>query len=639
MATSRWMIASAVGTLMIAGTAAGAAAQSTADRTAQPLASLASFPPGSIHGTVLDERGEAVAGAVVSAIGGSTVLAVTDPKGHFDLRALPPGPYLVRAHLSGYVTPPAQIVQVRTSTPVTSDISLRRVGSSAPQVVAAGFVPPADVPAQTPEVAPDATPVNGAAKTDDETAWRIRHARRSVLKDVALPDDVTAGTEAPGRTSGPIDFLGHAAASSAVAATDFFTHTPFSGQVNLLTTSSADGAQLFAPNSLPSGIANLSLGAPVGDHADWTVRGALTQSDIAAWIVAGSYQSRGTGRHQYSLGLSYSAQRFNGGVPLALDATAGRSASEVYGSDTLVLTPTLAVTYGARYARYDYLDERNLVSPRVEVAVTPTARLRLSALLSHDAEAPGAEEFLPPSEVGVWLPPQRLFSSLDPAAPLHAEGTTHAALTVERDLAGTTISVRAFHQHVADQLATIFGETIPGRPVPTIGHYYVATVGDAAANGCAAAVRTAFTSWLRGSVEYSLADAQLTTPAGIPYLASVAPVPGVDRQRIHDVATSVETRLPETATRVLVFYRVSNGFVHPAHGIDANGDHPAFDSRFDVQVRQSLPFMNFTSAKWEMLLAVRNFFREPTADGQSAYDELLVVRPPTRIVGGLTMQF
>ena len=38
------------------------------------------------------------------------------------------------------------------------------------------------------------------------------------------------------------------------------------------------------------------------------------------------------------------------------------------------------------------------------------------------------------------------------------------------------------------------------------------------------------------------------------------------------------------------------------------------------------------------LIAVRNFFRE-TAPDQSVYDELLVVRPPKRIVGGVTMRF
>ena len=48
--------------------------------------------------------------------------------------------------------------------------------------------------------------------------------------------------------------------------------------------------------------------------------------------------------------------------------------------------------------------------------------------------------------------------------------------------------------------------------------------------------------------------------------------------------------------------------------------------------------MAFSAAKWEMLVAVRNFFHEAAAD-QSIYDELLVVRPPKRIVGGVTLRF
>jgi hypothetical protein len=48
--------------------------------------------------------------------------------------------------------------------------------------------------------------------------------------------------------------------------------------------------------------------------------------------------------------------------------------------------------------------------------------------------------------------------------------------------------------------------------------------------------------------------------------------------------------------------------------------------------------MDFSSAKWEMLVGVRDFFRDATADG-SIYDELLVVRPPKRVVGGLTLRF
>ena len=90
--------------------------------------------------------------------------------------------------------------------------------------------------------------------------------------------------------------------------------------------------------------------------------------------------------------------------------------------------------------------------------------------------------------------------------------------------------------------------------------------------------------------------------------------------------------------QLVVLYRVSSGFTRPAGTASGATDRSALDSRFDVQVRQSLPFMDFSNAKWEMLVAVRNFFRETSAD-QSIYDELLVVRPPKRIVGGLTLKF
>jgi hypothetical protein len=104
---------------------------------------------------------------------------------------------------------------------------------------------------------------------------------------------------------------------------------------------------------------------------------------------------------------------------------------------------------------------------------------------------------------------------------------------------------------------------------------------------------------------------------------------------LHDVTTSIETQIPETATRIVILYRVGNGYARPA----AAGERQSgVDSRFDFQIRQALPFLNFTNARWEMLIAIRNFFREAESD-QSNYDELLAVRPPKRIVGGVTLRF
>ena len=116
---------------------------------------------------------------------------------------------------------------------------------------------------------------------------------------------------------------------------------------------------------------------------------------------------------------------------------------------------------------------------------------------------------------------------------------------------------------------------------------------------------------------------------------------GRDAERIHDLSTSIETDVPETSTRVIVLYRLSNGFAQAGSDPAARRGDPAdrpIDARFDVQVRQSLPFMDFSSAKWEMLFAIRNFLRDVAPD-QSLYDELLVLRPPKRIVGGLTLKF
>jgi hypothetical protein len=105
------------------------------------------------------------------------------------------------------------------------------------------------------------------------------------------------------------------------------------------------------------------------------------------------------------------------------------------------------------------------------------------------------------------------------------------------------------------------------------------------------------------------------------------------------VSTTIQADVPETSTRLLIVYRASNAFARSASSPDDSQDRRSgFDYRFDVQVRQSLPFMSFSNARWEALFAVRNFFREADAD-PSVYGELLVVRPPKRIVGGVTLHF
>jgi len=633
------------GAIVLLTSATGASAGAADQASAPAVSRITATASGSITGLVQDERGLPVEGAVVSALGASTTFAVSDRSGRFEVSPLTPGPYLLRAHLAGFTAPRPHLVQVRPSGRSTSTIALRRADSVGPLLAAAvgttGIAETDAAPQQEPVPS-----VSGRTENDHgETAWRIRHARRSVLKDVRLPIDLIADggvdTGHAGRSTDSAGIVSWAVGSPARLATNFFAGTPFSGQVNLLTTGTFDSPQqLLSPNTFGPGIAYARVGAPVGADADWTIRGAVSQADLSSWLVAGSYKTRAPARHRREVGLSYATQRYDGGNPLALrDVSDGsRNAGTVYAYDSFAVSPALTLTYGGSYARYDYVEGHGLFSPRVELTIAPADGTRIVAALSRREVAPGAEEFLPPGDTGIWLPPQRTFSSVEPGRPFSPERLTHASLSFEQDFQASTLVIRAFHQDVTGQLVTLFGADLPGQPAAKLGHYFVGNAGRAGADGCAAEFRTVLASRVHGSVAYSFARARLTPAADLHYLLLMAPsAMRPTPERLHDLATSIETNVPETSTRVLVLYRVSNGFARPATPGESAA-LPALDGRFDVQVRQSLPFMNFTSARWEMLLAVRNFFRDLDPD-QSVYDELLAIRPPKRLVGGVTLHF
>ena len=646
MTGSHKAIAAAVGGLTLLFQVPAARGQSVPPAVTR-VASLAS---GSIGGVVQDERGAPVPGVTVSALGVRTAIAVTDHGGRFELRTLSPGPYLVRAHATGYVGSRGQMVEVRAGTRAPSSIALRRANAITTPATPAASVPVLAAGVGSPVEAVEAieaAPVADSSVDDDhtETAWRLRHLRRGVLKDITVPDALLAAGEddAPAGTNVFEPSAGGSGGSSAWLAAKLFSSVPFTGQVNLLTTGSFDSPkQLFTSDNFSRGIAYFSLAAPVGGQADWSMQGALTQGDLSSWVIAGAYATRLPARHRYDLGLSYSTQRYDGGNPAALrEVTDGsRNVGAVYGFDTFSLTPTVAVMYGARFSRYDYLATSMLVSPRVALTLSPGDHFRLNALASSRALAPGAEEFLPPTDTGLWLPPQRTFSSIVEGRPLQSERTRHLAVEAERDFGASTVTVRTFRQRVDDQLVTMFG---PGVNVVNVldvvpaaarraqlEHYVVGNMGDVDAAGWGAAFRTTLASRVHGSVEYSMTRGRWT---GTGDGASVAPSivrPRLDR--LKSLSTAIDTSVPETSTRILIVCRLTNT------GPSSGTDRPAYDSRFDVQVHQSLPFMDFSAARWEILLAVRNTFREAAADS-SVYDELLVVRPQKRVVGGLTLGF
>src|SRR6476646_9969029 len=82
---------------------------------------------GSIRGSVNDDRGGPLPGAMVSALGVTTAMAVTDARGRFALDALPPGEYVVRVHLAGFLSTRRDNIRVGPLPAMLERIQLRRV--------------------------------------------------------------------------------------------------------------------------------------------------------------------------------------------------------------------------------------------------------------------------------------------------------------------------------------------------------------------------------------------------------------------------------------------------------------------------------------------------------------------------------
>jgi hypothetical protein len=594
----------------------------------QASSTVAGSGAGELHGSVVDDQGQPLPGAVVSALGATTVFAVSDRDGRYVFRNLSPGPYLVRAHLQGYLPGRGRVLQVAVSGRAASNLVLTRradVGES-PAILAAGIGPAEAV-----------VPAAGDQHDHDEVAWRIRHGKRSVLKDAEAA--VAELADSPSFLTRSRDGLARAMGNSARLASALFTELPLNGEINLMTTTSFNRPQdLFAMNvGAPRGLAYVSLAAP-GPRGDWTMQGTLTQGDLSSWILAGSYIRHASAAHAYEAGLSYSMQRYMGGNSEALAALrdGSRNVGTLYAYDTWTMSPRLKVSYGAEYGHYDYLADSGLLSPRATVSFRPSPDddLTVRGTVRHREIAPGAQEFLTPS-AGLWLPPERTFSNVSKSAAFRPERFNHYEVSAERRWPGDVlIGVRAFRQQIDDQIVTLFDVTAVG-DAPQVGHYQVGSVGDAAAHGWGVTVSRAIAEGMRASVDYTHAEAVWSHRSAEGRLvANLAPSIRRSNEPIHDLTASVESVVAPTSTRVFVVYKLNTAFA----AADALATAPAPAARFNVQVNQALPFLNFTSAQWEMLVAVSNLFHRELMDG-SIYDELLVVRPPKRVLGGVTVRF
>ena len=347
---------------------------------------------GQLLGVVTDAAGAPLESTLISASGPTgTALAVCGADGRFEFRDLPPGTYLLRAHISGFTTARRHVVEVRSGRSTLRSVSLRRTSGlggaeASPALLAAGFAPIAsgsttEELVQPDDVGSDLTPPDGVDSSGQfgttphghsEKAWRLRRARRSVLKEDAARIEL-----APGDLLSPIEpttELG-LAASSVGASGALPGGFPLSGQVHLLTRTTINSpGGLWSADVLPGQIAYVALGAPDGETG-WGVRGAVTAGDSSSWVLAGSYSRQASPVHAIQLRMSYSRQRHPAGnvagplTPGASDSGQSREAGSIQADGAWAPTRQITVGYGASVARYGYLDDGRLFSPRAQLTV------------------------------------------------------------------------------------------------------------------------------------------------------------------------------------------------------------------------------------------------------------------------------
>jgi hypothetical protein len=231
------------------------------------------------------------------------------------------------------------------------------------------------------------------------------------------------------------------------------------------------------------------------------------------------------------------------------------------------------------------------------------------------------------------MPPGRTFSALGRNTPMRAEQVRRLAVGVERDLGpdetATTLKVVRFHEETRGQLITLFG-----LGNAEASHYFTSAAGDVLVDGWTLGMSGRLGPHVEGTIDYSLADAVWNRQAGVWRTRRIAPsaVRSGD-ERLHDLSALVTAEISRTSTRLSLAYRFSS-----AYSPDLDAREASARSRFDIEVRQALPYQPIRGGRLEALIGFRNVFRDLREPG-SLFDELLTIAPPTRFVGGLQVRF
>lgn len=560
---------------------------------------------GSIQGWVEDNQGLPVSGAVVSVFGqglrGGGLVAFTDSTGRVTLPSLPAGSYMLRAVAAGRQRAVPRQITVLPEQRTFFSLSL---GAGQPAAVSVGDGQAGLVRASThAEAAPQAGAEPSGTEPEREWRWLLRHKRRSALESSdqradleATPEALTAPALALSNLTGHVEFLAHA---------------------------SPDGlaGQLPLEDDL-SGLGLVRLEGRLADSGRWSVGGVMAESQTRGWRLAGEFLLEPVTGHHLEAGSGYGR--------LALRPTSGSTASDpelwqgqfgaLFVRDTVSIGERGEVSAGARWNYYGFLADTNHADPSASLAWRTGRHTHLRVEASSRTLAPGGD-MLTLSTLAAA--PALAYASFDPS--LRPERVTRYEFALSTRAGGAQVTATAFREDVQDQLVNVFATAASARGLRIVNGRGVVVA------GASVALEGQLARAVAGRISYVGGVAQ----RGAEQLA-FEELPGefaplLSDSRFHDVVAQVETWIDRSNTRLLVYYRIST--------LDPEG--PATvqtQTRFNIQLTQGLPFIgSWTRADWDLLLGLKNLYYEE-AEG-ATLDEWAVLRPPKRVVGGISVKF
>jgi hypothetical protein len=546
---------------------------------------------GGVTGWVEDAKGAPVAGALVSLFGKGLrdggLVTRSDSTGRFFLPGLPPGSYTLRAlGESGAMSRRITVLPNRDSIFTLSFASL-----------------------QNPDFD---SALEDASPNDRELKWLLRHKRRSVLE--------ASTVEASPRASEPVR------ATRSLLETLVPWLPELGGAVELaaspggLRGSPGDGtAELGSPS-----LGSLKLNGRLSESSRWSLGGLVADSESATWRMAAEFVVESAEGHELRAGAGYGTRVLQPGVSVTgsgrLD---NRTVGAVFVHDTWRLDERFALSGGARYSYVGFVADRNTFSPTLGAEYRLGRQARIRGTASIRTLAPGgdlltlstlqAAPAMTMALVGEGIRLERVsrqelavdqgFGRAELSAFVLREGTSDRLINEIRQyprslriLNGRGVTVQGGGMRVSGRLGDLFRSSLTytyGRSTP--GH---------------------------GSFDESLSGRQLERA-----IAS-------SDASFHDLVARLETFVDWSETRVVAYYR----FNACRAEAEPNGQSPIVSQRFDVQLTQGLPFLRaMTRTDWEVLLAFRNMFYEESEAG--LLDEIAVVNPPRRVVGGISVRF